>query len=164
VAHLGVAMFDLGVSVTKSFSDDRDIALSPGNSAKVGQYDVHFISVRNVEGPNYTAVEGEISIKDKGKEVAVLHPQKRMYRVQQNVLTEAGILSDWHRHVSVSMGDSLGNNAWSMRLMYRPMLRFVWLGCLVMAFGGFIAAFDRRYRRVTASDAAIATGEAARST
>jgi cytochrome c-type biogenesis protein CcmF len=166
IAHLGVGMFVLGVSVTKTFSDDRDIALSPGNSAKVGQYEVHFQSVRNVDGPNYTAVEGEISIKDNGKEIAVLHPQKRMYRVQQNVLTEAGILAGWHRHVSVSMGDSLGNNAWSMRLMYRPMLRFVWLGTLVMALGGFVAALDRRYRRasVQAPENAVANGEPVRTT
>jgi len=118
----------------------------------VGKYEVSFVSVREVTGPNYNAVEGEIIVKDGGKQVAVLHPQKRRYNVQGMVLTEAGILPGWHRHLSVSMGDALGGseNAWSMRLMYRPFLRFVWLGTLMMALGAFVAALDRRYRRATA--------------
>jgi cytochrome c-type biogenesis protein CcmF len=151
LAHLGVAMFVMGATVTKSFSDDRDIALSPGGSTKVGQYEVYFASIRDVTGPNYNAVEGEIIVKDNGKQIAVLHPQKRRYNVQGMVLTEAGILPGWHRHLSVSMGDPLGgaDNAWSMRLMYRPLLRWVWVGALMMALGGFIAALDRRYRRVS---------------
>jgi cytochrome c-type biogenesis protein CcmF len=157
IAHLGVALFVLGVTVTKSYSDDRDISLSPGASATVGEYQVEFRSVREVKGPNYDAVEGEIGVRQNGKLIALLHPQKRMYRVQQNVLTEAGILPGWHRHISVSMGDALGaNNAWSMRLMYRPLLRFVWLGTLTMAFGGLLAALDRRYRKVTAQQSAPA--------
>jgi cytochrome c-type biogenesis protein CcmF len=150
IAHFGVAMFVVGVAVTKSFSDDRDITLKPGESAKVGIYDVRFVKVGDVKGPNYDAVEGEVIVEENGKAIATLHPQKRFYRVQRNVLTEAGILADWHRHVSVSMGDSLGSTgAWSMRLMYRPLLRFVWVGTLLMAFGGFIAALDRRYRKAS---------------
>jgi cytochrome c-type biogenesis protein CcmF len=161
LAHLGVAMFVLGVSVTKSYSDDRDISLSPGGAAQVGDYEVNFMGVRDVAGPNYDAIEAEIVLKRDGEQVAVLRPQKRMYRVQQTLLTEAGILPGWHRHISVSMGDKLDdNNTWSMRLMYRPLLRFVWLGAVVMALGALVAVFDRRYRKVKAADEARITGAA----
>jgi len=162
IAHLGVAMFVLGVAVTKSYSDDRDITLAPGESAKVGIYDVRFVKIGDAPGPNYDAVEGEVIVEQDGKHIATLHPQKRFYRVQRNVLTEAGILAGWHRHISVSMGESLGGSgAWSMRLMYRPLLRFVWLGAMFMAFGGFVAALDRRYRKVTVrADEPLATSTA----
>ncbi len=159
LAHLGVALFVLGVTVTKTYLENRDLALSPGESAHVGQYTVKFANIRNLTGPNYAAVEGEIIVSEGDKRIAVLHPQKRRYQVQRNVLTEAGILPSWHRHLSVSMGEQLGDSdKWSMRLMYRPLLRFVWLGAIFMGLGGLIAAFDRRYRKALARDHLIRDG------
>ena len=78
--------------------------------------------------------------------VATLHPQKRIYRVRTMPMTEAGIEVDWNRDLFVAMGDDLGAGAWSVRVQYKPMVRFIWLGALVMALGGFIAITDRRYR------------------
>ena len=61
-------------------------------------------------------------------------------------MTEAGILANWNRDLFVALGDQLGNDVWSVRVQYKPMIRFIWLGALVMALGGLIAATDRRYR------------------
>ena len=82
-----------------------------------------------------------------------MHPQKRTYRVQTMPLTEAGIDNDWNRHLLVSMGDPLGEEAWSVRLQYKPMVAFIWLGAFMAAFGGLIAMFDRRYRQRVTADA-----------
>jgi cytochrome c-type biogenesis protein CcmF len=76
----------------------------------------------------------------------MLRPQKRTYLVQQNPMTEAGIDTGWNRDLFVALGDPLGNDAWSVRLQYRPLIVFIWLGAFVMAVGGVIAASDRRYR------------------
>jgi cytochrome c-type biogenesis protein CcmF len=154
VAHLGIALFVLGVTVVKSYEIERDLSLSPGKSVQLGDYDFHMNSVQKVAGPNYSAVESEIVITKAGNEVATLHPQKRLYQVQRCELTHAGIDPSLRRDLFVAMGQAIGKEAWSMRIHYYPMLRFVWLGALVMAFGGLLAVSDRRYRTVTVRAAA----------
>jgi cytochrome c-type biogenesis protein CcmF len=134
----------------KAYDVERDLSLRPGESAKVGEYDFKLLGLQNVEGPNYSATQGDVSVSKAGDQIALLHPQKRKYRVQASVLTEAGIEAGIHRDLIVSMGDQLGQEAWSMRIQYKPMVRFIWLGALVMALGGFVAALDRRYRTATA--------------
>jgi cytochrome c-type biogenesis protein CcmF len=152
LAHLGVGLFALGVAVTQTYRIEKDVALRPGESFEIRGYNFEFVSTRPVEGPNYRAIEAEVRVSDAGRTVAVLHPQKRIYRVQQSPMTEAGIEVDWNRDLFVAMGEDLGEGTWSLRLQYKPMVRFIWLGALVMALGGLVAVTDRRYRtrRVTA--------------
>jgi len=162
VAHIGVGLFAIGVTVTQSYRIETDIALKPGESTTLKGYEFHFDSTRFVNGPNYDAVESEVRITRDGREIATLHPQKRVYRVQRSPMTESGIEVDWNRDLFVAMGEDLGGGAWSMRLQYKPMVRFIWLGALVMSIGGLIAITDRRYRRrrVTADDKVPAGGAA----
>jgi cytochrome c-type biogenesis protein CcmF len=89
--------------------------------------------------------------------VATVYPEKRVYAVRSQPMTEAGIDGGWSRDLFVALGDDLGAGAWSVRLQYKPLVRFIWLGCVVMALGGFVAITDRRYRRVTA-EAAVPAG------
>ena len=146
VAHFGVGLFTLGVTVVSAYSIEADRSLVPGNSVQIAGYAFEFRGLRDVEGPNYRAIEGEIDVRRNGAFVDQLRPQKRVYRVQQNPMTEAAIDAGWNRDLFVALGDSLGNDAWSLRIQYKPLIRFIWLGCLIMAIGGFIAASDRRYR------------------
>ena len=99
-----------------------------------------------MQGPNYQAIEGEVDVRRAGEFVAQLRPQKRTYLVQQSPMTEAGIDAGWSRDIFVALGDPLGDNAWSVRLQYKPLIRFIWLGSFIMALGGIVAASDRRYR------------------
>jgi cytochrome c-type biogenesis protein CcmF len=159
VAHIGVGLFALGATITQTYRIERDISLRPGETQTLQGYRFQFEGTRRVEGPNYTAVESTVEVSRDGRTVAVLHPQKRTYRVQQSPMTEAGIEVDWNRDLFVAMGEDLGGGAWSMRLQYKPLVRFIWLGALVMALGGFIAITDRRYRT-----ARVAEPEAVRGT
>ena len=146
VAHFGVGMFVIGVTIVSAFTEEIDISVRQGESVSVAGYDFELRGLRNVDGPNYQAVEGEIEIRKNGEFVAQLRPQKRTYLVQQSPMTEAGIEASWNRDLFVALGDPLGNNAWSLRVQYKPMIRFIWMGAFVMALGGMIAASDRRYR------------------
>jgi cytochrome c-type biogenesis protein CcmF len=146
LAHIGVGLFAIGVTVNESYHIEKDIALKPGESISIKDYQFTFNSSRHADGPNYQAIEGEVVITQGGREVATLHPQKRVYRVQRSPMTEAGISASWNRDLFVAMGEDLGKGTWSMRLQYKPMIRFIWLGALVMALGGLIAVTDRRYR------------------
>ncbi|HEY5622601.1 MAG TPA: cytochrome c-type biogenesis CcmF C-terminal domain-containing protein, partial [Gammaproteobacteria bacterium] len=147
IAHFGVGMFTLGVTIVSAFTVERDLSVRPGESVEVAGYSFELNNLKNVQGPNYRALEGEVEIRRDGDFVAELRPQKRTYIVQQNPMTEAGIDAGWNRDLFVALGDPLGNDAWSMRLQYKPLIRFIWLGSLIMALGGIVAASDRRYRQ-----------------
>ncbi len=146
VAHLGMGLFVLGVTIMSAFNIESDRALTPGESIEVGDYEFEMRELRDVEGPNYSAIEAVIEIRRDGEYVATVRPQKRQYLVQKNWMTEAGIYATWNRDLFVALGDQLGNGAWSVRVQYKPMIRFIWFGAIVMALGGLIAVSDRRYR------------------
>jgi len=150
------------VTVTQTYRIEKDIALQPGQTAELQGYTFDFRSTRPVTGPNYDAIEAEVVVTRDGRPVATLHPQKRTYRVQTMPMTESGIHVKWNRDLFVAMGEDLGAGAWSMRLQYKPMVRYIWIGAVIMAIGGIVAVTDRRYRRrrVTAAESAAAAGTA----
>ncbi len=154
VAHIGVGLFVLGVTMVNTFGIETDRALRPGESLEIGKYQYEMRELRDVQGPNYTAREAVIEIRRNGEFVSEVRPQKRQYLVQKSPMTEAGIDAGLTRDLFVAMGDQIGPDTWSVRVQYKPMIRFIWLGCLVMALGGLIAASDRRYRMVTAQSPA----------
>ncbi|MGW8370489.1 MAG: cytochrome c-type biogenesis CcmF C-terminal domain-containing protein, partial [Gammaproteobacteria bacterium] len=147
IAHLGVGLFIVGASVTSAFNLETDRAVRIGERWEVAGYDVEFRGMRQVEGPNFVADEGEFELRKNGEYVTTLRPQKRIYRVQTNPMTEAAIDNRLFRDMFIALGDPLGDNAWSVRIQYKPMISFIWLGCVVMAFGGLLAATDKRYRQ-----------------
>jgi cytochrome c-type biogenesis protein CcmF len=146
IAHLGVGMFAIGASGVESYKIEKDVALKPGGSFVIAGYDFKFVSAADVRGPNYDAVEATVEVTRGGKLVTTLKPQKRHFWVQQTDNSKAAISVNWARDLFVAMGNPLGENAWSMRIQYKPLVRYIWLGALVMAIGGFVAATDRRYR------------------
>jgi cytochrome c-type biogenesis protein CcmF len=159
LAHLGVGLFVIGVATVQTFSIETDRALSPGQSVDIGKYTYEMRELRDVEGPNYFAREAVVEIRRNGDFVAEVRPQKRQYLVQKSPMTEAGIDAALTRDLFVALGDQIGTDTWSVRIQYKPMIRFIWLGCLVMALGGLVAASDRRYRMV--AHAADKAGKAA---
>jgi cytochrome c-type biogenesis protein CcmF len=146
VAHLGIGLFVLGVTVTSSFGLATDQRIVPGETARVGDYEILFRRTEPVTGPNYQGLRGEVTVLRDARPVATLYPEKRIYDVRTSAMTEAGIDAGWSRDIFVALGDELGNGAWSIRLQYKPLIRFIWLGAVVMAIGGLIAGTDRRYR------------------
>jgi cytochrome c-type biogenesis protein CcmF len=152
IAHLGVGMFAIGASGVESYKIEKDVALKPGSSFAIAGYDFKFVRSSDVRGPNYDAVEALMEVTRGGKPVAILKPQKRHFWVQQTDNSQAAISVNWARDLFVAMGDPLGGGAWSMRIQYKPLVRYIWLGALVMAIGGFIAATDRRYRLKVADE------------
>jgi cytochrome c-type biogenesis protein CcmF len=153
IAHLGVGMFAIGASGVESYKIEKDVALKPGGSFVIAGYDFKFVGAKDVRGPNYDAVEALVQVTRDGRPVTILRPQKRHFWVQQTDNSKAAISVNWARDLFVAMGNPLGDNAWSMRIQYKPLVRYIWLGALVMAIGGFVAATDRRYRLKVAATA-----------
>ena len=146
IAHLGVGMFAIGVSGVNTYKIEKDVAMKPGATFSIAGYDFKFLSTSKVIGPDYDAVQALIEVTHDGKLVATLTPQKRHFAVQQTDNSHAAIAVNPLRDLFVAMGDPLGAGAWSMRIQYKPLIRYVWLGALVMAVGGVVSASDRRYR------------------
>ena len=158
MAHFGVGMFTLGVVLVTAYGIESDRALKVGDSVEEGGFGFEMRELRDVQGPNYIAREAVIEVRKDGNFVGTLRPQKRQYQVQKSWMTEAGILPMWNKDLFVALGDPIGEEAWSVRIQYKPMIRFIWLGCFVMALGGLLAATDRRYR-VPQREAAAARGD-----
>ena len=146
-AHLGMAVCALGVVLTSVGSFERDMRMAPGESVEIGGYQFIFEGAEHFEGPNFTSDKGTVRILEEGKQIAVLHPEKRLYTVQQSVMTEAGIDAGITRDLFVALGEPLDNGAWAVRVHIKPFVRWIWLGALLMALGGFVTAADRRFRR-----------------
>ncbi len=146
IAHLGMGLFVLGVTIVTAFGVETDRSMRPGESIDVAGFQFEMRELRDVQGPNYSAIEGVIEIRRDGEFIGEVRPQKRQYLVQKNWMTEAGIKAGWNKDLFVALGDQLGDGAWSVRVQYKPLIRFIWLGALVMAIGGLLSVSDRRYR------------------
>jgi cytochrome c-type biogenesis protein CcmF len=146
LAHLGVAAFAFGVSMVNTYGIERDVKMEFGDTVEVAGYVFTYRGVRDVEGPNYVAARGLVEVTRNGKPVATMRPEKRLYRVQQNPMTEAAIDTGFTRDLYVSLGEAVGNNAWVVRVYVKPFIDWIWGGCVLMALGGGLAASDRRYR------------------
>ena len=161
-AHLGLGIFIVGATVTSAFNLETDHALTPGETAEVAGYEFEFVGMRDVEGPNFVAAEGEFLVRRGDSLIATLTPQIRTYRVQQSPMTEAAIDLGPTRDLFVALGEPLGNEAWSVRIQYKPFIGLLWLGAVIMAFGGLISLSDARYRqKVQASHRETGPGDVA---
>ena len=146
VAHLGVAAFCFGVTMVKSYQVEQDVKMNVGDTTTVSGYTFAFRGATEVQGPNYVAMRGLVEVTRNGKPVTQMRPEKRVYRVQQNPMTEAAISPGLTRDLYVSLGEEVEGGAWIVRVYVKPFIDWIWIGCLIMAVGGFLAATDRRYR------------------
>jgi cytochrome c-type biogenesis protein CcmF len=146
IAHLGIAVFIIGVTFVTQFDIEKDVRMSPGEEYQLGAYLFRFDGAEPHRGPNYRAQRGTVRVFRDEREVAVLHPEKRVYQVQTKPMTEAGIDAGFTRDLYVSLGEPLGDGDWSVRLYYKPFVRWIWLGGVLIAVGGLLAASDPRYR------------------
>jgi len=148
VAHLGIAVFVIGITFTSIYSIEKDVKMIPGDKLDMAGYIFEFHGVKVTEGPNYIAKEGSLTVSYEGNVIAKLQPQKREYRVQKMPMTEAAIDAGLFRDLFVAIGEQLDNKgAWSLRVYYKSFIRWIWMGAIFMGLGGLIAASDKRYRK-----------------
>jgi len=151
IAHCGVAVFVVGVTLVKGYESDRDLKMRPGDTVELAGYLFRLESVSPLRGPNYTAAQAKITVTKGGKPVTEMYPERRMYTVAEQVMTEAAIHPGLTRDLYVSLGDALEEpggktGAWLVKVQHKPFIDWIWGGCLIMALGGVFAASDRRYR------------------
>jgi len=146
VAHLGVAVFTVGVVMVNTYEQERDVRMQPGQATELAGWTWTLTHLEPVEGPNYTATQGTIEVSRHGRSVARLQPQKRVYATHANPMTESAVYSLPWRDLYVSMGEQLPDGSWIVRVQVKPFIGWIWFGCLIMMAGGVVAVGDRRYR------------------
>jgi cytochrome c-type biogenesis protein CcmF len=161
LAHLGFAMTVIGTVVVSQHSIERDLRMAVGSSETVAGYRFEMTDVVPANGPNYRADSAVFVVWQGETRVAELRPEKRRYLASGQVMTEAAIDPGFFRDLYVAMGEPLDDGAWAIRLQYKPMIRWIWLGAILIGFGGLTTAFDRRYRAVQRETQAVEGAHAA---
>ena len=161
LGHVGMAVFIVGITLTSLYSTEKDVRLAPGDSYEMGGYRFQFEGVQRFDGPNYIASAGRVTVTRDGELVKVMQPEKRIYQVQRQPMTEAAIDAGITRDLFVALGEQLDEaGGWSVRLYVKPYIRWIWLGAIIMALGGLVAATDRRYRMAVRQTAKLPAGSA----
>jgi cytochrome c-type biogenesis protein CcmF len=145
-AHLGIAFFIIGVALVGGYETEKDVRMEIGDTVEVGGYTFRFNGVKKAPGPNYMSDIGNVDVLRDGKKINVLEPEKRTYNASGMPMTEAAIDTGILRDLYVALGEPLENGAWVVRVYHKPFVDWIWFGCMLMAFGGFLAITDRRYR------------------
>lgn len=157
LGHIGIAVTIIGVCTTVYYTEEKDLRMAPGDVARLAGYDFRLNAMRQVKGPNYLADQGEVEVLKDGRSIVTLYPEKRFYEVARNVMTEADIDPSLFRDLYVALGEPIGDDAWAVRLHYKPFVRWIWFGGLLIAMGGFCTVLDRRYRAVRRSRQPLVT-------
>lgn len=145
--HIGLAVTVIGIAMVQNYSIERDVRLAPGESYQLEEYDFLFTGVRDKDGPNYDGYIADFEITKEGKYINTLHAEKRFYTTAKSMMTEAAIDRGVTRDLYIAMGERLDDNkSWAVRIYYKPFVRWIWAGSLIMSIGGVIAISDRRYR------------------
>lgn len=153
LAHLGIGVFIIGVTLVGSLNQSLDVKMREGQHAELAGYSFVFRGVQDAAGPNFDAARATLTVSRDGVGIATLQPEKRVYRAQGMPMTEAAIDIGPFRDVYVSLGEQLPDGSWIVSLYYKPFISWIWLGCALMVLGGICAAVDRRYRKLAERDA-----------
>jgi len=145
VAHLGVAVFIVGITMVTGYQSEQDVKMQVGDVVHAGGYEFQFNGISDVTGPNYVGARAEMIVSKNGAEIERMYPEKRNYNATGNVMTETAIDSGIFRHLYISLGEPIGSGAWSVRVYYKPFVGWIWYGAVLMAIGGGLALSDRRY-------------------
>ena len=153
LGHLGMAVFVIGITLTSLYTQEKDLRMAPGDTYTVAGYEFTFHGVRDFNVDNYVATRGGFSVRSESSDYQTeLFPEKRIYPVQTSPMTEAAIDAKLSRDLFIALGEPLDQEgAWAVRIYYKPFIRWIWLGAIIMAIGGLFAASDRRYRRLARS-------------
>jgi cytochrome c-type biogenesis protein CcmF len=145
LAHLGVAVFIVGVTLVTGYQSEQDVRMDVGDTVNAGGYTFRFNGITNVAGPNYRAARAEIEVSKNGNVIKKMYPEKRSYIATENVMTETAIDTGLFRDLYISLGEPVSGGAWSVRVYFKPFVSWIWAGGILMAMGGGLALSDRRY-------------------
>ncbi len=146
LAHFGVGLAVIGIAATSAYRVETIVAMKPGDQVETAGYVLTFKDAQKQQGPNYKEDVITLEVTRGGAPVATLMPSKRLYDAPPQPTTEAGILASWRGDLYAVVGDPQERGGFAFRIYFNPLVRFIWLGALVMFIGGGVSLSDRRLR------------------
>lgn len=146
VAHFGLGMLVLGIVGTTAYQSEKILVMKPGEQTEIAGYTLAFRGVAPERGPNYNAVNGIFEARHGDSVAAIINPGRRLYDKPPQPTTEAGIHASWRGDLYVVLGDTQADGGFAVRLYFHPLVRFIWIGAVVMFLGGALSLSDRRLR------------------
>ena len=145
--HVGLAVTIVGIALSQSYSIGRDVRMMAGDGVDIHEYRFTFFEVNHITGPNYRSAVATINVTRRGKVEAVLRAEKRTYNRTRTTTAKAAIDGEITRDLYAVLGEELDNGTWAVRLYYKPFIRWIWAGGVLMALGGLLCLCDPRYRQ-----------------
>jgi cytochrome c-type biogenesis protein CcmF len=146
LAHIGVAITVIGIAVSSGFGVQRDVKMTLGEYVVLAGYRIQFVSESSLTGPNYHGTKACFKV-GMGQNAHVIFPEKRLYDIGKMAMTDSAIDVNLFRDLYIALGEPIGKDSWSVRLYYKPCVRWIWGGGLLLVLGGVLALTDRRYKR-----------------
>jgi cytochrome c-type biogenesis protein CcmF len=143
LAHTGFAISVIGIIISSAYSIQRDVSMRPSDRLYIGPYIVQFDSIRYDEGVHYSTYKGHFLIK-RHQKITSLQPELRIFKTQETALTKTAIQARAFHDLYIALGEKLKGDTWSLRVYYKPFIRWIWLGGFMMMLGGIAAAFKNR--------------------
>ncbi len=143
LAHVGFAVLIIGIMLSSSLSQEREVRMKPGNAVNLGPYQFFFINAQGIQGPNFRGIRGEFEVLKSTRHITNLYPEKRIFTVRQMVMTKVDIHPGIFRDLYIALGEPLNENDWSVRIYYKPFIRWIWFGGILMIIGGILAVLQR---------------------
>jgi cytochrome c-type biogenesis protein CcmF len=145
LAHLGLAVTVAGIAGS-AFEQERIELLHPGDTLPIAGYTLEFAGIDREQGPNFTADRANFLLRRDGAVIADLHPEKRFFPLQQMPTAKTAIRTNFLADLYLALGDSDGKGGWTVRAYWKPLVPWIWIGAVIMAFGGLVSLSDRRWR------------------
>ena len=147
LAHCGVAIATMGTVMSSYFGSELGVRLAPQQSQQLGQFEFHYDRFSNEIGPNFTAEVAFFSVSKQGKPYAEIVPERRYYDVRTMTMSEVGLDAGFWGDLYIVMGDNLGKGEFTFRLHYKPLIRWLWLGGILMALGALCSVINLKRKR-----------------
>ena len=144
MAHLGLALFVIGATVVENNKIEKEVVMNLNEKLDVGDYLFEFVDINENIGPNYSSVIGHFRVYTNNEFITDMYPEKRLYNSSEMPMTEAGIDAGFSRDLYITMGTLIDQDKWSVRIYHKPLIRLIWIGALMMVFGGIFSVLSKR--------------------
>jgi cytochrome c-type biogenesis protein CcmF len=144
IAHTGFAVLIIGILLSSSLSQESEVRLKPGNATTLGPYQFFFVTTEGISGSNYRGIRGTFEVIKNTRHIINMYPEKRIYLIRDMIMTKVDIHPGIFRDLYIALGEPLDNDYWSVRIYYKPFMRWVWGGGILMILGGIIALCQRK--------------------
>lgn len=144
IAHTGFAVLIIGIMLSSLLNQERNVRIKPGEETTIGPYQFYFLNTKGVQESNYRGIQADFEVVKNKRHIINLYPEKRIYTVRDMVMTKVDIHPGIFRDLYIALGEPLNDNTWSVRLYYKPFIRWIWFGGILMVIGGILAMIQRK--------------------